>query len=130
MTTPSPEAESLETGVFRSTRGEVEFVTVRGAIDLGSVESFKSALNEATSRPSPKVVVVCEEINFINSTGIGALYSCQCNCQKAQGTMVLCRATTKLQELVAMIGLQEVFVQAESEDDAVVILTPDVQPDP
>ena len=130
MTTPSPEAESLETGVSRSTRGEVEIVTFRGAIDLGTVESFKSALNEAASRPNPKVVVVCEKINFINSTGIGALYSCHCNCQKAQGSMVLCRAPAKLRELVAMIGLEEVFVQAASEDDALTILEANPQRDP
>ena len=125
MSAPSPGTVNVGTGVIRSTRGPVEIVTVRGAIDMSSVGAFKQALSEAMSATAPKVVVVCQDVTFMNSTGIGALYSCHCDCRAASGAMVLCRAPARVQELVAMIGLQEVFVQADSEDAAVAILDPE-----
>ena len=122
MTDTWPDGGDLQLEVTRLPRGEVDVISIRGAIDMASVDTFKRALSELTGRPSPRVIVQCRQAGFINSGGLGAIYACHRACQNAGGAMVLCEASGKFRDLISTIGLDRIVVQADSEEAALALL--------
>jgi len=70
-------------------------VNVDGDIDVNSVRELKKSLDEYIDENKPSIVVDCEKLNYIDSTGLGVLVSALKKVQKYDGTIKI----IKLQDI-------------------------------
>jgi len=99
-----------------------------GRITMGAEASLLrdkiAALNDAGTR---NVVLEMAEVNYIDSTGLGALVMCATSLRKNQGNLKLLNLNRRAAELLVMTKLATVFEIFNDEQDAVDSFYPDRQ---
>lgn len=99
-----------------------------GRITMGAEASLLrdkiAALNDAGTR---NVVLEMAEVNYIDSTGLGALVMCATSLRKNQGSLKLLNLNRRAAELLVMTKLATVFEIFNDEQDAVDSFYPDRQ---
>lgn len=82
---------------------------VRGkALDASNARDFKSATT-ALLVPRVKLVLDLETIDFIDSTGLGALVSCLREAHGSEGEIKLCGLTKRVRALFELVRMHRVF---------------------
>jgi len=130
MTATCPDHGALRIEVSRAADCDVDIIAVDGAVDMASVDRFRQALKHYAGTSTPRVLLDCRRIRFINSGGMGALYACHCACRDAGGGLVLSGAEGKFLDLISTIGLDRVLSRAESKDEAVALLSHGARQEP
>src|SRR5579875_4166174 len=101
----------------------VEGVTIldlSGRITLGeSSGKLRSAVHEALSAGSKKILLNLAEVNYIDSAGLGELVSAYTTVKNAGGELKLLNLTKKVRDLLVITKLLTVFDVKENEGDAV-----------
>lgn len=88
--------------------GKVLTVKVDGDIDVNSVRELKTVLEEYL--PSePNIVLDCENLNYIDSTGLGVLVSTLKKVQKYGGNIKITKLKSYLGKIFNVTGLTKVF---------------------
>ncbi|MFA8433283.1 MAG: STAS domain-containing protein [Marinifilaceae bacterium] len=87
--------------IFRLTEGN-RF----NAIHSGMI---KEKLNEVLTTPSSRLIIDFEEINFIDSSGFGALLSALKTSKENQSSLKLCNINTDVMELIELMQLDTIF---------------------
>ena len=99
---------------------------LKGRITLGAESSALRdkvrALNDAGSH---NVVLNLADVDYIDSTGLGALVMCATTLRKTQGNMKLLNLNRRTCELLVMTKLATVFEIFTEEQDAVNSFFPD-----
>ena len=100
--------------------GRVGIVDVRGSLvgDEGT-DDFREAIADLLEQGIKNVVVDLGKINYVNSSGIGALIASHASCIKNGGRIKLARLTQSVQNLFAITKLIDVFDVYENVDEAV-----------
>lgn len=83
-------------------------VSLHGEIDILTVEQVRVALGEAVAGGPQQIVVDMAEVNFIDSTGLGALIS---GFQRARDQGIpfrLARPSHNVRQILVLSGLLEV----------------------
>jgi anti-sigma B factor antagonist len=100
----------------------VEGVTVldlSGRITLGEASGkLRSAVQEALSAGSKKILLNLADVNYIDSAGLGELVSAYTTVKNGGGELKLLNLTKKVQDLLVITKLLTVFDVRESEQDA------------
>ncbi len=78
-------------------------------------DKVKSLMNDKINR----VVIDLSKVNWMNSSGIGALMACMTSLKNANGEMRISGATEKIQNLFVITKLVTVFDTYETADRAV-----------
>lgn len=87
----------------------VVIATVHGkALDASNARDFKSAAT-ALLVPRVKLVLDLETIDFIDSTGLGALVSCLREAHTTEGEVKLCGLTKRVRALFELVRMHRVF---------------------
>ena len=101
----------------------VEGVTVldlSGRITLGEESGkLRSAVQEALSAGSKKILLNLAEVNYIDSAGLGELVSAFTTVKNAGGELKLENLTSKVKDLLVITKLLTVFDVKENEKDAI-----------
>ena len=101
----------------------VEGVTVldlSGRITLGEASGqLRSAVQEALSAGSKKILLNLADVNYIDSAGLGELVSAFTTVKNAGGDLKLLNLTKKVKDLLVITKLLTVFDVKESEQDAI-----------
>jgi anti-sigma B factor antagonist len=104
----------------------IVILDLKGRITLGAEASALrdkvKALNDAGSH---NLVLNLAEIDYIDSTGLGALVMCATSMRKAQGNVKLLSLKRRTIELLVMTKLATVFEIFTDEQDAVNSFFPD-----
>ena len=108
-------------------RDDIDVLYLSGRLDLVSSSTLKDKIRERLQDRRLRLVLNCTGLNFINSSGLGALISAQKDVQLSRGRIVLCCLTPYVDELFAITGLKKVFEILENEEDALAAF---VQPAP
>lgn len=99
--------------------GEVYIVDVKGEMDLYNAHQLKDLVNKMIEKKIQSFVINMEGVDYIDSTGIGALIAI-CNSLKKQGFKLAISgvhgSVKKVIELTKLIGF---FPLANSLDDAI-----------
>jgi len=107
-------------------REGIVILALAGRITVGSEASALrdkiGALNAAGMR---KVALDMAQVNYIDSTGLGALVMCATSLRKAEGNMKLLNLNRRNIELLVMTKLATVFEIFTDEQDAVNSFYPD-----
>jgi anti-sigma B factor antagonist len=95
-----------------------EIVEVRGEVDVHSAPQLRDRLTEVIDGPTTSVIVDLSWLQFIDSTGLGALVA-SLNHANANGTgfRLVCKAD-RLLKVFRITGLQEVFSIFATVDEA------------
>ena len=100
-------------------RGDgVTVVVLRGEIGTETVNQFKDSIDKLVAEGQSKLVMDFQEVNYLNSMGLGVVAATLKKVKKNKGDLKLIRLSPAVQELFELTRLTKVFEIFESEEDA------------
>lgn len=104
----------------------IVILDLNGRITLGAEASaLRDKVKELNDAGSHNLVLNLADIDYIDSTGLGALVMCATSMRKAQGNVKLLNLKRRTIELLVMTKLATVFEIFTDEQDAVNSFFPD-----
>lgn len=94
--------------VTSETIGNVHIVSVQGELDASNVNDFKSTVMPLLSSPV-RLIIDLSETLFIDSSGLGAIISCQRHAAAAGGRIKLCGMSKQVQSAFELLRLHLIF---------------------
>jgi anti-sigma B factor antagonist len=87
-------------------------------LDAGNEKRFRK---EVISRlePEANVVLDLDEVDFIDSSGLGAILSCYRHLQTGKGDLKLCRMNDAVRSLFELVRMHRIFEIFESPEAAI-----------
>lgn len=112
--------------LVRREREGVAIFDLKGRLVVGpSTNQFREAVEQSIARGEPKIIVILRDIEYVDSTGLGALVLCFTKAKKAGGGMKLVGLQKRDLELLVLTKLTTVFDVYAEEDDALNSFFPD-----
>ncbi len=74
-----------------------------------NAELAKEKMNEVLTQPESCLVVDCNEIRFVDSSGFGALLSALKTSKQHNSVIKLCNIDAKVMELIKLMQLDSIF---------------------
>ncbi len=100
-------------------RGDgVTVVVLRGEIGTETVNQFKDRIDQLVAEGQTKLVMDFQEVNYLNSMGLGVVAATLKKVKKSKGDLKLIRLSPAVQELFELTRLTKVFEIFESEEEA------------
>lgn len=94
-------------------------VMMSGELDLSSAGVFRDKVDEElTKTGAPNLLLNLEGLEFVDSTGLGAILGRHRQITQGGGKMILTSVRPKVQSMVEMAGLSSVLVTARTEEEA------------
>ena len=100
-------------------RGEHKIVSINGEVDLYNVSELKKTLFSVTDGACSSVVVDMKDVNYMDSSGIGALVAGQKKMKAHSGKFALVNIHDDVLNILKLATLDKFFKIYESEDDLV-----------
>lgn len=100
-------------------RGEHKIVSINGEVDLYNVSELKKTLFSITDGAHSSVVVDMKNVNYMDSSGIGALVAGQKKMKAHNGKFALMNIHDDVLNILKLATLDKFFKIYESEDDLV-----------
>jgi anti-sigma B factor antagonist len=88
------------------------------ALDASNSREFKSAVAPLLN-PNTKLVLDLHKVDFVDSTGLGALVSCLRQAHSFDGEIKLCGLTKPVRALFELVRMHRVFEIFNNSDEAV-----------
>jgi anti-sigma B factor antagonist len=112
--------------IHRKEREGVTILDMKGRITVGpEATALREAVATAVAGGVRQLVLNLEQVDFIDSTGLGAVVMCSTTMRKAGGTVKLLNVNRRNIELLVMTKLATVFEIFTDETDAVNSFFPD-----
>jgi anti-sigma B factor antagonist len=108
-------------------REGIAILDLKGRITMGDeVTTFRARIQEAAAAvPNPKIILNLQHIEYIDSTGLGAVVMGSSAVQKQGGTIKLLNLNRRNLELLVATKLAVIFEIFTDEQDAVNSFFPD-----
>ena len=107
-------------------REDVTILNIEGRLVAGEeATEFRDKVKELTAAGKTKVVLNLKEVEYIDSTGLGALVMCANTVRNAGGVQKLLNLNRRNVELLVMTKLATIFEIFDDEQDAVNSFFPD-----
>jgi anti-sigma B factor antagonist len=87
------------------------------ALDASNSPDFKAATLNLLE-PGARLVIDMGNLDFVDSTGLGALVSCLRKAHGSQGEIKLCRLTKPVRALFELVRMHRVFEIFNNAEDA------------
>lgn len=106
-------------------RGHIAVITVcADALDAGVAEQFKEQFDERVPATHTALIDL-SPVQFIDSTGLGAMLSCFRRQRSTGAGLVLCGLQPEVQTLIRIVNMDRVFWIYGSKESALEELAPD-----
>ena len=92
--------------------GAVPRLRLVGEMDAGTVGVFRSAIVEVRDAGEERVILDLAELDFIDSTGLGALVGALKRFRDVDGDVALTGVRPRVAKLLAITGLDKAFTIA------------------
>lgn len=89
--------------------GAAVVIVVKGELDVATTPAFKSLVSELVSRGHNRLVLDLRDLEFIDSTGIGAFVGAMNRAQQANGSLCLRAVPVRIASVLDMVGLSSVL---------------------
>jgi anti-sigma B factor antagonist len=89
--------------------GVVHRLRLIGELDAATVEVLRSAVSEAMGNGAERVVLDLGELDFVDSTGLGALIGALKRMRESGGELALTAVRPRVVKLLELTGLDKVF---------------------
>jgi len=101
-------------------RENVQILDLKGRLTVGEETStLREKLQKMAADGASKVILNLQEVDYIDSTGLGCLVMCYNTLKKAGGSMKLLHLSKRNVELLVLTKLTTVFEMFSDEQDAV-----------
>ncbi|MES1257244.1 MAG: STAS domain-containing protein [Acidobacteriota bacterium] len=101
-------------------REGILLLDLKGRITAGpDVGALRAAFEQAGSVPEPKAILNLQHVDYIDSTGLGAMVMCATLMSKAGGMAKLLNLNRRNMELLVLTKLDTIFEVFDDETDAV-----------
>jgi anti-anti-sigma factor len=97
----------------------VDVVTASGRIDSSSAGRFDAALKEIMGGGRHNIVLELVGVNYMSSAGLRAMVAALKECKKRRGDVRLAQVSDRVGEVLALAGLDSLFVKFDSTAAAV-----------
>ncbi len=84
-------------------------VKVDGDIDVNSVRQLRKSMEENIEKDKPSILMDCEKLNYIDSTGLGVLVSILKKVQEYGGSIRITALKPYLKKIFEITGLTGIF---------------------
>ncbi|MBP8179342.1 MAG: STAS domain-containing protein [Spirochaetes bacterium] len=99
--------------------GEHKVISVSGEVDLYNVSELKKALFSVTDGSYSSVVVDLKDVNYMDSSGIGALVAGQKKMRAHNGKFALINIHDDVLNILKLATLDRFFTIYEDENDLI-----------
>jgi anti-sigma B factor antagonist len=99
----------------------IVLIHLGGVIDAHTLDKFEAALDEALEGGAKSLVLDCEELRYVNSSGFGELIRYFDRLREREGTLVLARVAPKVGIILEMLGLKSLIPITTGLDEALEI---------
>lgn len=106
-------------------REGIKILDVIGKLTVGGASDLRERVNAETAAGNLQQILNLKEVEYIDSTGLGAMVICYMSVQKAGGTLKLSNLNRRNLELVLLTKLSTVFQIFPEEQEAVNSFFPD-----
>ncbi len=110
--------DELSIDIRTENDGKLQIFILRGSLDLATSPSVRAALIEATSAGKHEIVVDLTKLEFLDSTGLGALIGAHRRALEHGGAVRLAIGSGQIARLLNITGLIRIFPAYETLDDA------------
>jgi anti-sigma B factor antagonist len=114
---------SLE--IRESSREGVDLLSLKGRLTVGEASAVREKVNAVAVAGNVNIVLNLEHVEYIDSTGLGALVICFTSLKKAGGALKLVNPNKRNVELLLLTKLHTIFEVFNDEQDAVNSFFPD-----
>jgi len=98
--------------------GDSAQLMLKGRLDLESSASVKEEIRRSLGQGCVKLVLNLQGVEFINSSGLGALVSALKEIRLAKGRLVVCRLAPYVREIFEITQLSHIFEIYATEGEA------------
>jgi anti-sigma B factor antagonist len=101
-------------------REGVTLMDLKGRITIGDEASaFRAAIELISAQPGAKLLLNMLEVDYVDSTGLGALVMCSSSLRKTNGVTKLVNVNRRNIELIVMTKIDSIFEVFDDETDAI-----------
>lgn len=111
--------DELSIDIKTENHGETLIFRLRGSLDLATSPTVRAALVEAASEGKHEIVVDLTKLEFLDSTGLGALIGAHRRAMERGGGVRLAVGDGPIARLLNITGLIRVFQVYHTTEDAV-----------
>jgi anti-sigma B factor antagonist len=102
-------ADLLSIDVSSASDGAIQLFALSGSLDIATSPSLRAALLEAAEGEKHEIVVDLTHLEFLDSTGLGALIGAHKRASENQGSVRLVAHEGQILRLLRITGLLDVF---------------------
>jgi len=113
--------------IQESSREGISILTLKGRLAVGESSLVREAIQALTAAGKIKVVLDLSHVDYIDSTGLGALVICYTSLKKQDGALKLVNPNKRNVELLLLTKLHTIFEVFTEEQDAINSFFPDRQ---
>jgi anti-sigma B factor antagonist len=107
-------------------REGVVILDLKGRITSGpEAGAFREAASAVAARPSPNLILNMKHVDYVDSTGLGAMVMVATSIKRANGKVKLLNMNKRNIELLVMTKLATIFEIFNDEQDAINSFFPD-----
>lgn len=110
--------DELSIDLKTENRGESLIFKLRGSLDIATTPTVRAALNDATEQGKKELVVDLSQLEFLDSTGLGALIGAHRRATEHDGSLRLIVTEGPIARLLNITGLIRVLAVYHTLDDA------------
>lgn len=88
-------------------------VLLKGEVDISTAPEFKTRLYELVGEGDKDIELFCEELSYIDSTGLGILVGALKRVKKNENSVYIYRLKENIKKLFRITGLDKVFILEE-----------------
>lgn len=97
---------------------DIHILSLSGALDSSSANELKTNVSQIIKMKEPYVVIDLEEVEFIDSSGLGSLVSSYRNINQVGGDVKLASPSPQARELLELTRMDKLFDIYESPSKA------------
>lgn len=109
----------MELSLSTRTQGDHAVLSVGGEIDVYTAPQLRQRLIELVEQGSQHIVVDMEQVEFLDSTGLGVLVGGLKRVRALDGSLRLVCAQERILKIFRITGLEKVFGIYPTVDDAI-----------
>jgi len=101
-------------------REGIALLDLKGRITIGEEASaFRAAVEQIAVQPEPRLLLNMLEVDYVDSTGLGAMVMCSMRLKNAKGVAKLVNVNRRNIELIVMTKIDSIFEVFDDETDAI-----------
>jgi anti-sigma B factor antagonist len=101
-------------------REGIQLMDLKGRITMGhEVSLFRDAFERIAGQPEPKLILNMQGVDYVDSTGLGAMVMCSTRVRNANGVAKLVNVNRRNIELMVMTKIDTIFEVFDDETDAI-----------